>query len=187
MVNKRPNIRQIVILLATWQIFSLFTFFAYAATDGTLGTSSTGSLSITITIPARVQITKLRDLQPPTFTGSGARSEGADLCIYTNSTAGRYRVTAVGSGSGGAFKIKNQTTLEELDYALNWNDQNGTSGGVPISSGTALTNQTGADTASTNCSGGTNSNLQVTFSEQNLLAAEAGTYSGSLSIMVEPD
>ena len=160
---------------------------ANAATDGTLGPTSNESLNITITIPARVQISKLRDLQPPTFTGSGTRSDGADLCIYTNSTAGRYRVTALGSGSGGAFKIKNQTTLEELDYALNWNDQNGASGGAPISSGTPLTNQTGADTNSTTCSGGTNSNLQVTFSEQNLLAAKSGTYSGSVSIMVEPD
>lgn len=159
---------------------------AHAATDGTLGPTSTGSLSITITIPPRVRISNVADLALGTFTGTGDKTAADDVCIYTNDPAGTYRVTATGDGTGGAFTV-NDGASNELAYSLRWNDQTGTTGNVLLTSGTALTGQSGANTTASDCGGSNTANIEATITESELSLGEAGSYSGNVTILVEPD
>jgi hypothetical protein len=143
-------------------------------------------MSISIFIAPRILISSIQDLTPPDFTGSGDRVDNDDICVYTNSQSGAYRITATGDGSGGAFAVRDPQT-GNLPYSLYWNDTSGTTGGVALQPGVALVNQTGADTSSQTCSGSGNSNIRVVFQAATLLANQPGTYSGNVALLVEPE
>ena len=55
-----------------------------------------------------------------------------------------------------------------------------------ITSGTTLTNQTGANETSINCSGGSNSTLTVTFETADMQAVPAGNYTDTVTLEVAP-
>lgn len=157
---------------------------AYAASDGTLGATSTGTSLISVTVPNLIKVTGFADLALGAWSGSGAMDGNDNICVYTNKASGTYRVTATGSGASNAFTITDGSNL--IAYTAAFNDVSGTSGEQPLTSGTALTGQTGANTASQTCGGSNNSNFHVTIAEAALLAAPAGAYSGTLTILVEP-
>lgn len=157
---------------------------AMAASDGTLGTTSTGTSTISVTVPALIKITGVADLALGTWAGSGAMTGNDDVCIYTNKAAGNYRVTATGSGGGGAFTITDGSNT--IAYTAAWNDVSGTTGQAALTSGTALNGQTGANTSSQTCGGSQNANFYISIAEAALLAAPSGAYSGTLTMVVEP-
>ena len=55
----------------------------FAATQGTLGTTSTGTVNISITIPALVQLTGLSDIAMGTSSSFPATGN-TTACIYSN-------------------------------------------------------------------------------------------------------
>ena len=76
-----------------------------AAQQGTLGTSSTGVANITLVKNALYRVTNIQDFVFSSWTGQTLRAEN-ELCVY--SSAGlSYRITATGSGTGGAFQLTN--------------------------------------------------------------------------------
>lgn len=165
---------------------SFYTSLAYSATDGTLGPTSTGSTTISITIPTLVRITDVQDLNLGTFTGSGDLSADDSVCVYTNLSAATYKITAVGNGISSAFTLKNAADVT-IPYLVYWNDQPNTSGEVELDSGVASGTQDGANTSSQTCVGpGNNANFRVRILEASLLAAPPEVYTGTLSLLVEP-
>ena len=137
-------------------------------------------------IPERIRITKIDDLSPPEFTGSGDREDNDDLCIYTNMRTGSYKVTARGDGPGGEFSLRDKLG-HRLNYQLRWNDKNGTTNNTPLENGIPLHSQQGASIETENCGGGTNANVQVIFSEEVMLASDSGVYEGEVTLLVEPE
>jgi len=119
-----------------------------------------------------------------TYTGGGNKSLSDNLCVY-NSDTENYYVT--GTGNHGSFIVK--AGSEELDFHAYYNDEEGTTGNVEIFHNTQSALQSGADTSSTSCGGGANmnANVQVVFFAADMAAAEGGVYTGTLSIMVEPE
>ena len=155
-----------------------------AASDGTLGTSSSGSASISVTIPNLILISGMADIGFGTYSGVGDLNQNEDICIYTNKAAGTYRVTGSGSGGGGAFTLSDGTNT--LAYNVFYNDVTGTTGEQQLTSGTPLGSQNGANTTSQNCGGSNDANYHVQILGTNLLAAPSGAYSGTLTLLVEP-
>jgi hypothetical protein len=80
---------------------------AFAATQGDLGPTSEGSLNITLTIDALVQISALDDIALGPYTGGGNLTGADNLCVYSNN--GGYDITATGNGNGGAFELLGTT------------------------------------------------------------------------------
>jgi len=133
---------------------------------------------------AEVRVSNFSNLSFGIYSGSGPLSSDIDLCVYSDT--GSYDVTVTGSGSGSSFTINSGSNA--ISYSVYWNDTSGTSGSVQITTpGSPLGNQGGAHETEPDCNGGTNANLEVRFSESNLQAAKAGSYSGTVYVTVEPN
>ena len=158
---------------------------AFAASDGDIGGTSTGTLDIEVTIEDSVRISGLSDLVA-TFDGTNDIVHDDTPCIYRNGT-GLYSIVALGDGGGGTdFSLGAGVTA--IPYTVNWNDVATAGGGVPVTSGAPVENQTGADTSSTTCANtGPNSALQLTIAANDLLGAPTGLLQGTLSITVSPE
>ena len=157
---------------------------AFAATQGTLGPTSTGSLNITATIPALVQISALDDIALGTFSGA-AMSGGDDVCVFSNT--GGYSVTASGDGAGGAFELTGATAAEPLPYGVQWATTAGATSGTALTPGTALTGLVGTFT-NPSCQAGAalNARVLVAVTADDLGVVSADTYTGTLTLTVEP-
>ena len=157
---------------------------AFAVTQGTVGSTSTGSLSITVTVPSLARITKLADIALGSWSGTGAVSGSANaICVW--SSTGGYSLTASGSGAANAFTLASGANT--LAYSVQWAQTGGASSGSAVTSGTALTGQT-TNATSTDCSSGVASTAGVFVSipEANLAAKPAGAYTGTLTLLVTP-
>ena len=173
-------------------LHGLFMNDAVSATQGSLGSTSTGSMTIGVIKPARANITNMGDLSQSSWSsGGGDITLVDDACVYSSRPSGGYTVRASGSGSGGAFTLANGSAT--LEYSVTWN-----SGGVNSLSnnGATLTANavsgglTHAATDSSTCNGATpgpTARLIVAISAANMAAAIAGTYTGTLMLIVTPN
>jgi hypothetical protein len=164
----------------------------FAATDGTLGTTSTGTTDISVTKTKLAQISALTDLTIASYTlGGGDQHMESTACIYSSSVNGGYRVTATGSGATNAFTLDDGAS-HTIAYTVIWN-----SGGVGALgiTGAALTTNvqtaalTGAAMDSATCAGavaGPTAQLNVNILGSVMDAAPAGTYTGTLTVVVAP-
>ena len=163
---------------------------AQAATQGTLGSTSTGTVSISATIPARVQISGLADFAFGTLDPATAASTSKNVCVWSNSGTKGYNITASGDGggSGTSFKLSNGTTT--LDYGVEWAGSSGQASGTALTAATAATGFTSTATTPTCASGPTSSaSLIVKFSTAQMQAAvgSATAYTGTLTLVVAPE
>lgn len=174
---------------------------AFAA-DGILSsTSSSADVDITTTIPKLVRISGLEDI---TLTANatdlantgGAYNRGQTFCVYSNdTTAGLYKLTV--NGQAGAElntgEAKYSLTGPEgqtLSFAL-WTSDIASSvyAGGTRTPGVAKAGKTTAGgqprTTTLNCGGTDNASMNVRFTNARILAAVAGTYTGTLTFVVE--
>jgi len=150
-----------------------------AAQDGTLGLSSEGESLVTIIKENAVQITNVADLDLGTHATLAAdQSANDDVCVF-NSTAA-YKITV--SSANGAFVLKDGA--EEIPYAVAWAANGGAA--VPLAHGAALGGLAG-DQASLDCNAGTNANFSATVASADFNAAAPGTYTDTLTLLVEPE
>lgn len=159
---------------------------ALAATQGSVGSTSTGSLSISATVPGRVQISGLTDIAFGTVDPTVAASSAEDVCVWSNTSGKGYSVTANGSGASNAFTLTDGTNT--LAYDVQWADTSGQSSGTALSTGAALGAQVSTATNPT-CSAGpaATASLIVNMTAANLQAAVAGAYTGTLTLVVAPE
>lgn len=152
---------------------------ALAATQGTLGADSTGTSEVMIIKDNVVLLSGVADLDLGQYNSTATDlSASDDVCVF-NSTA-TYSVTVAGNGS--AFELSNGT--ETIPYSVLW-----TTSAAPAA---ALTHQTAlggnlGDRTSLNCNGGTNANFEVQVSAVDFNAAVPGTYTDTLTLMIEPE
>jgi hypothetical protein len=158
---------------------------ALAASDGGVGSTSAGSLDITLTIPMLVRISGFTDIDLGTFDGTAPMSGQDGLCVW--STTGGYRLGASDGTSDGSFTLTGQTGSDSLVYGVEWEDEAGTR--VALSedlwAGDVSTPLT-TNASSASCEGSTNSNVYITISEAAIGGVGADTYTGTLTLTVEP-
>ncbi len=157
--------------------------------DGTLGADSTGTSDITLEIQSEIQITGVGDiafgLQP---AANGADITGTtDFCVYSNSAAGTYEITATSSGTNGntAFELVSEVTGSSSTISYSVSALNGLTP-VPL----VLNSKSGSEfpaSADTTCSSSFNQTVTVTIAAGELNQKEAGNYSDELVLLVEPN
>lgn len=154
---------------------------AMAATQGSLGSTSTGSATVSLTIPPVFEISGLSDLALGSYSGA-AMAGNEDVCVYQNG-GGAYHVLA--TSSTGSFQVSDGAS-HTIPMDVRWNNKIGTSGNTSLVYNTA-TAETGANITSADCSsGGKSADLQVNFTLAALQVAPAATYDATLTVVIEP-
>lgn len=158
---------------------------AFAATQGTAGSTSTGSISISATVPGRVQLSGLSDVAFGTVDPTVAAAQAEDVCVWSNTSGRGYTVTATGSGTSNAFTLSDGTNT--IPYSVEWAGSSGQSSGTALVSGTGLGGLSSTATNPT-CSAGpiASASLIVRMSAASLQAAVASSYLGTLTLVVAP-
>jgi hypothetical protein len=160
---------------------------AISASQGSLGTTSTATSVLTITIPETLRLSGLSDFAFGTYSGSGALSANADVCVYDNSSNGNYHVTATDSTSltATAFAAQNGAAAS-IPFSVRWNNGTGTTGNYALTYNKSHA-ASGANTKSTDCStGGKSANLNIQFVATDLAGKPGGAYTSTITVMVEP-
>ena len=162
---------------------------AQAATQGTLGATSTGTVTISATIPSRVQISGLSDFVFGTLDPTTDTSLSKNVCVWSNTGTKGYNITATGNGgvSGTAFTLTNGS--KTLDYGVEWAGSTGQASGTALATGTAANGFTSTAAAPTCGSGPTpTASLIVRFTSAQMLAAVGTTaFTGTLTLVVAPE
>ena len=128
-----------------------------------------------------VRITGLSDMAFGALATTGADTQmNESLCADRELLNTAYSVTASGSGSGSAFTLTNGTTT--LPYEVQWSATSGQTSGTNLRAGVALAGQN----AGLLCTllGSTDASLIVIIRGTQAAAARAGSYSGTLTILL---
>jgi hypothetical protein len=157
----------------------------YAATDGVIGNQTSGVTTLSVAIPELIRISGLVDFNLGTYSGTGNINRNDNIRIAGNdrSSAPTYRVTAFGTGASSAFSIASGTNT--INYRVFFNDKTGTGGAAEMTSGSPLIGRTGIHKSLSTTSN--NGNYRIHIAESVLRNAPAGTYSGVLTLVVEPE
>ena len=188
MVNHKSGLMKKVtaIALSTAMLAGTAIAPAYAATNGSVGASSTGTSTVTAFVGSLVRVTAIDDLALGTWTGSGGLTTSDNVCVWT--TTGGYNVTATGSGGTGTdFELTNGAS-GTLAYSVSWDDTASSSTLSAMTPGTALTGQvSGANTTDCNAGASLSATVAVEVAEADLTAADSGSYSGVLTLVIAPE
>ena len=153
----------------------------FAANQGTTGATSEGDLTINLTVLDEVRISGLEDITLGTFAGLDLTGSSA-ACVYRSGT-GDYEITAEGDGAANAFTLSDGTNT--VAYTVDYDDGTGASA---MTSGTALTGQTGGDPGSDTCATtGDNGTIDVEILATDMASLPAGAYTGVLTLTVAPE
>ena len=160
---------------------------ASASTQGSLGATSTGSVSISASVPSRVRISGLSDVAFSNVDPSVAAANAQNVCVWSNTSTKGYQLTATGSGASNAFTLANASLT--VPYTVEWSGSSGQSSGTALTSGSALTGLTSAAT-NANCASGpaSSASLIVRIGAASLQSMDASTsYTGTLTLLVAPE
>lgn len=161
---------------------------APAATQGSLGTTSTGSVSISASVPSRVRISGLSDVAFTNADPSVDASNAQNVCVWSNTSTRGYSITAMGSGAANAFTLSSGA-LPVVPYTVEWAQTSGQASGTGITASTALTGQT-SSAINPDCSAGpaASASLIVSVASSALQGMTSGvTYNGTLTLVVAPE
>jgi hypothetical protein len=134
-----------------------------------------------------VRITSLSDIAFGTVANLSADAvQSESLCVYANTATNGYNVRAFGSGGAGAFTLA--SGANNLPFEVQWSAAAGQSSGVQLTPNVALSGQVTSATQQT-CNSGpaTSASLVVILRTAALSSAAAGSYSGSLTIVIGPE
>ena len=157
---------------------------ALAATQGSLGTTSTGTVTVSITIPALVQISGLSDLTIASASSFPATAS-TTACIYSNvaSPLGSYYVTASSAnGSAGVFKVKDSGT-DYITYTAYWTDTVETK---ELASGTKTAQRAGGNSTALDCGSSSNANFNISIAATDVQTVPAATYTDTVTLLISP-
>ena len=160
---------------------------AQASTQGSLGSTSTGSVSISASVPNRVRISGLSDVAFTNADPSVDAANAQSVCVWSNTSTKGYSVTATGSGAGSAFTLANASLT--VPYSVEWSGSSGQTSGTALASGTTLTGLTSTAT-NANCASGpaASASLIVRIGSSDLQGMQASTsYTGTLTLLVAPE
>ena len=134
-----------------------------------------------------VRISNLSDVAFGTLTNLGADAVNSQsVCVFANTSSNGYRITASGSSSGGSFALGSGPNL--LGYEVQWSPSPGQSSGTALSPNVSLTGLFTTATQQTCNSGPASSaSLIVVLRSSALSSAAAGSYSGTLTLVLGPE
>jgi hypothetical protein len=188
---------KICMLIIGLAVFYPLSSFGQAENPDDPGETSTGSADISVGIPPLVKISNIANLTFESYTGHPdgiTRAQmNRDVCIYSNlnTGGGSYSVTLTG-GSNPAdegtqeFYIGSADTNDEIPYRAWWNPATGTGAGTDMTHNVAA-DGFGGFSNSVDCDEGDNANFSIAMEQADLLAVRTGTYTGTLTILIEPD
>lgn len=145
------------------------------------------ALCSTATSAQSVRISGLSDVQFGTLTNLvNDQSASQTICVYSSAFNGGYKVTATGSGPGGAFALQSGTA--QLPFELQWAGNANQTSGQPLTPGIPLASQSG-NTWLSNCLFGLfmSASLITVLRASQTSTARAGAYSGTVSLMIAPN
>lgn len=159
------------------------TAFAQAA-DGIPGSNSTGTMALTVNVPAIIVIRDVADPAAANFDGSTDVDFTDSVCVGTNGAAG-YSVTATSNngGVGGPFQLSDTTNT--VDYNVAWANTSGAVAGTAFGTSGAIQNYASGPVSNIAC-GATNATVVITVPAANLQTVPANTYTDTLSLTVAP-
>ena len=133
-----------------------------------------------------VQVQGLSDMNLPSWgLGDPAVTAGINFCIY-NTLNPNYSVNV---SSAGGFKLSNGGKF--IPYSLSWDDGGagnlGNTSGIALSNNVTLAGQHNANFVSPICLGGPNARLNLKITQADMTAALAGTYTGTITIVISPN
>lgn len=135
----------------------------------------------------KVRITNVSDVAFGSVLNLGADAvRNQNVCLYADTNTNGYNITALGTGPSGAFQLSSGTAA--MAYEVQWSSAVGQSSGVAMTPNVPLTGQVSAATHQT-CGNGpaSSASLVVVLRSTALSSAQAGTYSGSLTLVVGPE
>jgi hypothetical protein len=134
-----------------------------------------------------VRVTQLSDVAFGALANLGVDAvQTQSICVFAHTANDGYRVTATGSAPNGAFALSSGASL--LDYEVQWSPSPGQSTGSQLSPNSTLTGLTSSATQQT-CNNGpaTSASLIVVLRSAALSSARAGSYSGTLTLIIGPE
>jgi hypothetical protein len=137
--------------------------------------------------PDRVRITNLSDVAFGSLINSTTDiTISQSICVHTRPAGSLYDVTATGSGSAGAFTLASGANT--MAYEVQWAASPGQSVGTSLAPGLPLTGLPNGSNKTT-CSGGgppTTASLITILRASAIGLAAAGTYTGTLTVLITP-
>jgi len=159
---------------------------AQAATQGSFGATSTGTVSISASVPARARITGLVDVDFTNQDPASAASFAQNVCVFSNTATRGYSITATGDGAASAFTLAGASTT--VPYTVQWNASSGQTSGTALTTGSALGGLVSTATQQSCASGPASSaSLVVGIGAATLQTMQASTnYTGVLTLLIAP-
>jgi spore coat protein U-like protein len=135
----------------------------------------------------KVRVSSLSDVafgSVANLTSDAIQSQS--LCLFSDTVTASYNVTAVGSGLSGAFELASGT--QTLPYDVQWSGAPNRTSGSQLTPNVPLVGQT-SNASHQVCSNGpaTTASLVILLRATALSKAVAGTYSGTLTLIVGPE
>lgn len=173
--------------LVSLSVLGLSATGAFAASQGNPGNASSGSTTVTATVPPLIRIFNLADIDLGTYTPSDndnsneGLSGSTDVCVLMNNGT-TYNVIV--SSNTAAFQLDSSTVSDSIAFTAEFN-------GSPLTYNTALAGNT-PDSASSlavsNCDSGDADELVITIDETVLEdALAANDYTATLTLLVAED
>lgn len=107
------------------------------------------------------------------------------VCVFSDSVGSGYTVSASGSGAGGSFRLNSGASI--MTYEVEWSQAPGQTSGTSLSPNTILAGLT-SSASNQNCSpSGTSASLIVVIRALAAGSATAGSYGGTLTVIVGPN
>lgn len=137
-----------------------------------------------------MRISNISDFNLGTWSlGNPAISAFIDICVYTSgiTPAGGYAITV---SSAGGYVLTSGSN--QIPYSLRWDDGGagnlGATSGTQLSNGVKLTGQLHGNFVIDNgCTlTGPNARLNLAITQAAMTAALAGTYTGTITLLLEP-
>jgi spore coat protein U-like protein len=131
----------------------------------------------------RAQISDLSDVNFGIVTNLAAdASRTQDICVYSQTDV--YNVRAFGDGDSGAFTLSSGANT--LAYEVQWNSSAGRTVGTTLTANTTLTGQP-SSARQRSCNQGPSASLIIVLRSAALSSATAGSYTGTLTLVVAPE
>jgi hypothetical protein len=135
----------------------------------------------------KVRITNLTDVSFGTIANLNVDAiQGQSVCVYADTNTNGYNVTGIGTGPGGAFELSSGAASMPFDVL--WNSSAGQISGTQLMPNVPLTGQvSGATHQSCNNGPATTASLVVVLRSVALSSATAGTYNGTVTLLIGPE
>lgn len=135
----------------------------------------------------KVRISNLADVAFGTVANlSSDAVSSQSVCLFADTGNNGYNITATGTGPGGTFVLS--SGLATLSYDVLWSSSPGQRSGTELTPSVPLTGQVSTASQQT-CNNGpaTSASLVVVLRSAALSSAVAGSYSGTLTLLVGPE